>query len=203
MLKASTQLRCLIALGLSAFSLNSALAETVRYDNAGTYTASNVTLGGVSVTGSSTLSVLQYNGLGVVGGYCSPFTCLDGTEYLDFDFSDLGGATAVSYLNRLAGGAAEHTLTIFGIGGVLLGQFDSNDSGWHDLSAWVGESVIERFRLQMQSGYTNINELSFSVAPASSVPEPGSWALVSLALLGLAATKRGWLGQRNKGRPQA
>ncbi|MCE4555047.1 PEP-CTERM sorting domain-containing protein [Roseateles cellulosilyticus] len=203
MLKAPVKMRCLIALSLSAFSLNAAMAATVRYDDAGTYTASAVTLGGVSVTGSSTVSVLQFNGLGVVGGYCAPFNCLDGTEYLDFDFSSLGGATAVSYLNRLAGGAAEKKVTIFGIGGVLLGQFDSSGSGHYNLSALVGESVIERFRLQMRSGYTNINELSFSEAPASSVPEPGSWALVGLALLGLAGTQRGWFGQRTKARPQA
>jgi hypothetical protein len=183
----------LLAAGLCALGLNAVLATTVAYDNAGTFIAPSLTLGGVSVTGSNTVGPTQFDGLGVVGGFGEPFHAFDGGEYLDLDCSGLGGATNVSYFNSLAGDLnggplAERTVSDFGINGDLLGNFDENDNGDFNLSSLVGGATIERFRLQMRGDDMSVDILSFTAA-LNYMPEPDSFTLARLALLGLAGIR--------------
>ena len=70
------------ALLLTVLTATNAHAAFVSFSDDGTFQAASVTEGGVTVTGSSTVNVLNFNGLGVVGGVLNDR--VDDGEFLDF-----------------------------------------------------------------------------------------------------------------------
>lgn len=185
-----------LAVSCTALGLGAAHAATVSYTALGTFTTATVTTGGVTVTGSNTIHVLNLNGLGIVGGAFD--NTVDGSEFLDFDFSGLGSAVNLSYFVGSAGNldsdnvSGTRTLSVFGVGGTLLGNFSQEDTGLFDVSTLVGNTPIGRIRLQADVDSFRLGEISFDaqrVEPAP-VPAPATAPLL-LAGLGVAAALRG------------
>ena len=147
-----TRPRAVIAAALAALSISAAQASTINYTTLGTFAVASLNTGGVLVTGSNTVNVLNLNGLGVVGGAFDH--TVDGAEYLEFSFAGLGSAIDLSYSVSSAGNlnsdgfVGMRTLSVFGVGGGLLGSFSQNYVGPFDVSALVGNAPIDHIRLQ-------------------------------------------------------
>lgn len=132
---------------------------TVDYKTQGTFTTTSLDLGGLTVTGSGTVNVLNGNGLGVVGGVFD--NTVDGTEYLRFSVN--GGAAAdVSYIVTSAGNqngngfVGEATIEAFDHSGTTLGTRAVNGAGTMDvstlfadlpISAFVATANVDNFRI--------------------------------------------------------
>ena len=121
---------------------------TVDYTNQGTSTTASLDLGGLTVTGSGTVNVLNLNGLGVVGGLFD--NDVDGTEYLRFSVN--GGAAAdVSYLVSAAGNlngngvGGEATIEAFDHAGTSIGTRVVSGVGTKDVSALFANLPIRAF----------------------------------------------------------
>src|SRR5262249_44021681 len=107
---------------------------TVDYRNLGTFTTPALVQGGVTVTGSADVNVLNLNGLGIVGGTFDD--TVDGNEFIDFDFGF--GVSGVAYYVNSAGNlngngtVGDRTLEAFGVGGASLGRVPQSGTGSFD-----------------------------------------------------------------------
>lgn len=189
-----TRPRAAIAAALAALSISAAQASTINYTTLGTFAVASLNTGGVLVTGSNTVNVLNLNGLGVVGGAFDH--TVDGAEYLEFSFAGLGSAINLSYFVFGGGNLnadaflASRTLSVFGVGGGLLGSFSQNDVGSFDVSSLVGNAPIDHIRLQADVDNFRPSSITFTAqAVAQQVPAPATPALM-LAALGAGALLR-------------
>ena len=83
-----------VAMGVLAVALavlvtptaTEANAEQANFQNLGTFTTPSLTVGSVTVTGSNLVNVLNFNGLGIVGGQFD--NTIDPGETISFSFAD-------------------------------------------------------------------------------------------------------------------
>ena len=121
---------------------------TVDYSNQGTFQAPSLSPGGLTVTGSANINVLNLNGLGIVGGYTSD--AVDGAEFIRFSV-DSGAASAVSYgvgiLGDLDGDGlgGEAMIEAFDASVTSLGVVAISEGGTKDVSAMFGDEPISAF----------------------------------------------------------
>jgi len=146
----------------------------------------SLTLGGVTVTGSNTLNLLELNGMGVVGGFNFQ---VDDVEWVEFHF-DNGPAESVSIFDTLGNAADGHTVEIFDASNVSLGVFNFPNggggiSGPLDVSAFVGNAPIGKFRFNSVSGASEIAYLDYTP-----LPEPASIALITIVAASLTCRRR-------------
>ena len=122
----------------------------IDFTTLGTFTTSALIQGNLSVQGSADVSVLNLNGIGVVGGVFSD--TLDGAEYLDFSFN-AGCFTQVSYSVPSAGNlngnatAGDAELEAFDCADLSLGTVAVSGTVEHDVSALFPNQRISRFRV--------------------------------------------------------
>jgi hypothetical protein len=196
-------MRCIIltvVLGAALGIAGRAEAESVDFWNLGTFEASTLSVGGVTVTASNTLNVLGLNGLGVVGGSSDSFVDFVGGEWISFAF-DAGSVVDVRLSFGAAGGAgsANTRFEAFAPGGASLGALTVDlflTFPDVDVSALFGGAEIASLSLTPLGGNTGSNETIFRLAAiefttTAAVPEPSSLALgVPTLLVGLVAVAR-------------
>ncbi len=133
---------------MSGFVCNPGAPATVTYDDQGTFQTPSLSLGGLTVTGSANVNLLNLNGIGIVGGQFD--RDIDGTEWIRFDV-DAGVAIDVSYLVQIAGNldgdglVGEATIEAFDRLGTSLGVLAVSGSGPKDVSAMFGDEPISAF----------------------------------------------------------
>lgn len=144
---------------------------TVDYTNRGTSTPAAIddVPPGVHVTGSSTINVLNLNGLGVVGG-ASDVT-VDGAEFLDVTLDRPSTATRYSapFAGNLDGDGllGEAVIEAFDAAGASLGTHAIDGAGVRDLTAMFGGARIKRFRVT-----ANVDSFRLSTITVSPVVCP-------------------------------
>lgn len=116
----------------------------------------SLTLGGITVTGSDTLNFLEFNGVGVVGGFLD--ITIDEDEFAHFNF-DVGPVTDVSILDPI-GTIPPSTIEVFGLGGVSLGVIES-PGGFFSISALVGNVPITSFQFNGNNGVGRVNFVAY------------------------------------------
>jgi hypothetical protein len=162
---------------------------TVDYLNIGTFQTTELDQGGITVTGSSTVSVLNLNGLGIVGG--SSDDSVDGLEVIEFSFNS-GSALNLSYFIDNADDTnfddvfGERTLEAFGVGGASLGEIRQTDIGDFPVSALFSNVPIERFTLTSFI----VDRFRVGSVTYSAVPIPPALWLFGSGLLGLIGISR-------------
>ena len=135
-----------LALGLAVLAASAsapARAETIDFKSLGSFTTPNLTNTNVSVTAESSpgvvgeVNVLNFNGLGVVGG--SQNFLLDGQEALIFQFTE-SPVTGLSLFSQSLGNGNgdQHlgsiTVQGFGVNGLSLGTVPMTDNFAQDIS---------------------------------------------------------------------
>jgi hypothetical protein len=137
---------------------------TVTYDDQGTFQTPALMLGGLTVTGSASVNVLNASGLGVVGGISS--TYVDGTEFLRFSIGS-GAATAVSYQLTVGnadgdGLLGESTIEAFDPQNVSLGIVAVNGGAAKDVSALFAGAPIGAFVVTAAVDYLTISRVDYT-----------------------------------------
>lgn len=184
----------MLGLGIVLISL-SVQAATVDFRDDGTFVAPSYSEGGVTVTGSGDVHLLNVNGLGIVGGAFD--SVVDSGEWIKFSF-DMP-AENVSYWIASAGQTGgstpgKRTIEAFGIGGISLGLFEEEWAAGTDLSALYGGALIESFILTSEAVTSfRLGTVDFDLVQVSAVPLP---AAIPLYASGLALL--GFLGWRKK-----
>ncbi len=161
----------------------------VRFDNLGTVTVPSLQIGNLLVTGSNDVHMLNFNGLGILGGFSDTRVDVHGNEFVTFTF-DPGPVENVTYTLAAAGNfpggvpPGERILEAFAPGGASLGTvmqhtFDS------EVSSLFGHQPIESFTL------TPINTDHFRVYSVQyGIPEPGMLTAAGLPVLWAALRRR-------------
>lgn len=182
---------CLVALPVAGLGF-AADALTVSFTDDGTFSAPSVTEGIVTVTGSADVNVLNFNGLGVVGGVSDD--SVDIGESLTFTFSV--PVTDVS-LGRLGAATGDQfTLDGFDANGGTLGPADTAvDVGFTiDVSGTLGNVPLTSFTIATIGGtFARFSSVTFTEAPVTGavpLPLPALLLLSGLAGLALGARRR-------------
>jgi len=164
-----------ILLLIPAGAQNALAVTTVTFHDDGTFTTPSIVESGLTVTGSNTLNILNFNGLGVVGGSADFTIDAIGNEFVTFDFS--GTATNVIYVNPFAGQVGSSCVTCNTVGEAQIEAFDSGGSslgiqnvdnpGSKDVSALFGNVPISHFTVTMlDADSIVIKEISFNLVQA-------------------------------------
>ncbi len=159
-------------------------ATTESFFGLGTFTTPTLTTGSVTVTGSSNVSVLQFNGLGIVGGFND--TVVDSFEFISFSFASPEAAN-VEILFSFRISVLETDIEGFELGGALLGiatltmPFDNP----LDVSALFSDVPLESVTLTTTAASFRIGAISFTL-----IPEPSTALLLSLGLVSLGARRQ-------------
>jgi hypothetical protein len=139
---------------------------SIDYTAQGSFTTTSLNLSGLTVTGSDTVNVLQYNGLGVIGGLDA--FIVDGTESVRFAVN-AGAAVDVQYWLSQAGNLdedallGEATIEAFDHSGVSLGtQTIDGMAMTIDVSALFGEVPISAFVTTADVDYFMINTATYT-----------------------------------------
>ncbi len=176
----------LALLGLAALAGAARAADVVtNFTTLGTFTTPKLTVGVLEITADdgtapADVQLLNFNGLGVVGGSSSSMT--DGSEALHFRFD--AAVRDVKYTvfvaNNLNANAfvGEATIEVF-VGATSLGVFATHDTGFKDVSALVGNVPITGFdvranvdgcRIDTVQYKTNWDKLGSALAGATGLP---------------------------------
>lgn len=179
-------------------------AITSDYTSMGTSNNSAFIIDGVTITGSNDVRILNFNGLGIVGGFSDTAIDFQNAEFIDFSFS--APAVNVSYSVSGAGQDAssplangfvgERILEAFAVGGSSLGSVFQNSVGLFDVSTLFGSVAIESFRLSADTNsadFFRVASLTFDTAAVSAVPVPAA-----LPLFGTGLAVMGFVGWRRK-----
>jgi hypothetical protein len=132
----------------------------------GTFQTPSLDVGGIVVTGSANINVLNLNGLGVVGGIFDD--TIDGSEFLEFSFS-AGIALEVSYDVSSAGNqdgdgtAGDAILEAFDVGGTSLGTVAVSGSGTLDVSGMFGNVPLSAFKVTADVDNHRISKVRYIV----------------------------------------
>ncbi len=178
-----TVLAVAVVLGMMGGS-GLAHATTASFFGLGTFTTPTLTTGSVTVTGSSNVSVLQFNGLGIVGGFDD--TVVDSFEFISFSFAS-PEAVDVEILFSFRNSLLLTDIEGFELGGASLGiatltmPFDNS----LDVSALFSDVPLESVTLTTTAASFRIGAISFTL-----IPEPSTALLLSLGLLALGARRR-------------
>lgn len=170
-----------------------ARADTVNFGNLSTQTASSpYSIGGLTITGSGTLSFENARGFGILGGNFAGGQLIDGNEFAKFSFN-LGIATGVSYnsvsANAVSADNSRYGVEGFGPGGASLGVvFVAYNAGFSgvNVSALFGNVPLSSFNIEGGSAGSGTNVYSLTFSPAAvnnAVPETGNTALLLAASL--------------------
>jgi len=178
-------------------SLTANAQTTVDYTDLGTFTTPALTEGGVTVTGSADVNVLNLNGLGIVGGG-SDFN-VDGSETITFTFG--GESVSISYFAPSAGqsGAVnnpslvgERNLEAFSPSGTSLGSVAQDGVGSFDVSAVFGGVPIGSFSITPLPGESfRIGSLTFVVLPSGGLAVIAPTGMEEVARLSSTASVMG------------
>jgi len=98
---------CIIATAVICLTASHVRAATVSYDSLGTYSTPALNHGGVTVTGSADVYVLNLNGLGIVGGLGDIVVDYLENEYINFSFNSTP-ANSITYYAQSAGQSAPY-----------------------------------------------------------------------------------------------
>ncbi|WP_411819693.1 VPLPA-CTERM sorting domain-containing protein [Hyphococcus formosus] len=168
-----------------------AQAATVDFYTLPTSSTPELFFDGGSVTGSADVQVLNYNGIGIVGG--SIDTAVDGNESMAFSFSaPVNNVTySVQFTANIDGDGTlgDRSIEIFGLGGTSLGTFSQFNIGTFALSDLVGAAIITGFELTAEVDFFRVSGISFDLAP-SEVPIPAALPLFLAGLAGVGAIGR-------------
>lgn len=179
---------------LLALSGTSANAAFIEYKNLGTFTTPSLNESGVLATGSADINVLNFNGLGIVGGFTD--NMVDGGEFISFDFAN---SAATDVVLSFFGIGNINGDSVFGDGffsayaadGSFLGtQAILRPPSRFDVSSLFGGAALSSFTFTAGNDAFRIGSLSFESVPATSVPEPSSIATLVSGMIGLAATRK-------------
>jgi hypothetical protein len=138
----------------------------VDFTALGTFKTTSLNLDGLTVTGSDSVNVLNFNGLGVVGGLED--NTVDGTESLRFSFNGKV-ATDISYFVGMAGNSngnglvGETTIEAFDSAGTSLGTQVVNDARLMDVSAMFAGQPIRAFVATLDGDFLRINTAGFTL----------------------------------------
>lgn len=145
----------------------SATDEAFAFTELGTTTASSLSLGLLTVTGSSEL-YLYAGSMGIKGGLDDAF--VDDGEYVEFEFAN--PATKIAYVANPVGnpdlddypGACSYEA--FDANGASLGVIASNASELHygKISKLFGDLPIKRFRVTATGDYHGVQSLSATLS---------------------------------------
>jgi hypothetical protein len=180
------------AAGLAAPSAP-ASAATINYSNLGTFQTPALDIGGVTVTGSADVNVLNLNGLGIVGGFFDH--SVEHEEVISFTFNDDPAEdVAVTLSARIVGGILEADVTGYDADGLSLGTVSTSlfTSPGGDISARFGGVPLSRFDIELtqpDSSSSNGDLLRVFSLSFTPVPEPASAALLG-ATAGVLAFRR-------------
>ena len=179
---------CLVLLAL-LLGTNGAQAVTVDYYNIGTFQTPSLHEGGVTVTGSANVNVLNLNGLGIVGGLDD--NTIDGAGHESISFLFDTPAKDVTYFVNIAGNTngdgltGETLLTAYGTGG-YLGDIAVISAGTKNVSALFGNVPISSFAVSLNTAdYIRIASVGYNP-----VPLPGAMWLLGSGLAGLFGLRR-------------
>ena len=185
------KLQLIITAMLASVTASAAQATTIDFTTQGTFTTPELAFAGGTVTGSADINVIQFNGLGIVGG--SNDIIVDGSESIAFEFT--APVINVTYFLTSAGNgdangtSGERSIEIFGLGGTSLGVFIQDDSGSFSLSDLVGAAVITGFELTAMVDNFRVGSISFDFAP-SEVPLPAALPLFLAGIASFGAARR-------------
>ena len=161
---------------LLAVICSDALGETINLGGQGTFHTAVFRQAGLTVTPEVNvplLNLLNFNGLGVVGG--THETTLDPGESVFFQFST--PATGVSYSVQFGsdgdtdGTFAEASVEGYGADGSLLGVGSVGSLGTKDVSGLFGNAPLSAFRVHTRDNdRQRISGVSFNRLPGAPVP---------------------------------
>ncbi len=153
-------------LALIAFSVlllvpvgtQNAFALTESFTNLGTFTTPELIRTDFTVTGSNDIRVLEFNGLGIVGG--SSDSTIDINESITFTFN-----TNVINVSYIAAFGVAGNVEAFNPSGVSLGTAPIGaGAGFKNISALFGDVPISKFTFTATSNGGRISSISYDFA---------------------------------------
>jgi hypothetical protein len=149
-------------------------ASLVDFTDDGTFTTPSIVESGLTVTGSNTLQIADFNGLGVVGGSSDVRIDAQGNEWVKFDFD--GTAVNITYFvfavfqdaNTcvMCGTIGDAEIEAFDAGGVSLGTVPVSDIGSFDVNDFFGAQPISSFTVTaLDTDRFQISNISFDLIP--------------------------------------
>ena len=170
-----------------------AAAVTIDFSGLPTEQTALLQVAGADITATAAngapglVSVLNFNGLGVVGGGSDFF--LGSTEVLRFEFTSFLAGDVIYRTNNIGNGdgdgfLGEARVEAFDFLGGSLGTFDTNGLGDKAVSAAFGNLPIRSFTISpLDNDSQIIAELSFNEITSFDVrwdrPDSGSWSSAS------------------------
>jgi hypothetical protein len=148
-----------------AFTCTAGTPVVVDYTAMGTFQADTVHAGGVVVTGSNTVNVLNLNGLGIVGGTSD--NIVDGSEWIRFDF-DSTPVDSVSYYVPSAGNGngdgtvGDATVEAYDRTGTSLGTMPVTSVGVKDVSGMFGGKPLSAFVVTAEVDNFRVGRVTYS-----------------------------------------
>ena len=168
-------------------------ANTIDFTKIGSFVIPSLSIGGVTVTGSGNLAILDQNGLGIAqsnGG----IAVFEG-QFLDFSFAS-GAAVGIAYFVGACGSntpfqdtvCGQATLESFGVDGGSLGTAVVNGIGTHNVSSLFADELISRFMVTTDV-VSGVPGNSFRITTLTyepvTIPEPRSITLLGITFAGV------------------
>lgn len=123
--------------------------------------------GEVEITGSANIHVLNFNGIGIVGGQSD--NVIDTAEVMTFTFLNPSSAVVYNVQASNNGNAnqtsADGFVEAFDENGLSLGVMPVNGNGDHDVSAMFGNALITKFTITADGDQQRIGGLNFNSCP--------------------------------------